>query len=124
MDAGSTFLRADSDKHLWIVISDPAKDAERVLLVNLTTLDDRKEKACVLHAGDHPWIRHESCANYADAVVSTVAKLLAAKDAGAIVLQQPVSAVVLTRLREGAMNSSRIALDKADILIDQRLVEP
>ena len=42
MDAGSTFLRSDSDKHLWILISDPAQDPQQVLIVNLTTLDDRK----------------------------------------------------------------------------------
>ena len=86
MDAGSTFLRSDSDKHLWILISDPAQDPQQVLIVNLTTLDDRKEKVCLLHVGDHPWIRHETCVNYADAVVTTVPKLLTAKDAGAIVL--------------------------------------
>jgi hypothetical protein len=26
MDAGTTFLRSDSDKHLWIIISDPKVD--------------------------------------------------------------------------------------------------
>jgi hypothetical protein len=124
MEAGTTFLRADSDKHLWIVISDPAVDPDQVLLVNLTTVDDRKEKVCLLHSGEHPWIRHETCVNYADAVVTTVTKLLAAKDAGAIVLQQPLSAAVLQRIREAAMDSTRISLDNADILINQRLVAP
>ena len=124
MDAGSTFLRSDSDKHLWILISDPAQDPQQVLIVNLTTLDDRKEKVCLLHVGDHPWIRHETCVNYADAVVTTVPKLLTAKDAGAIVLQQPFSATVLQRIREGAMDSARLSLDNAEILITQGLVSP
>ena len=34
MDAGTTFLRSDSDKHLWIIISDPKVDAENILIVN------------------------------------------------------------------------------------------
>jgi hypothetical protein len=28
LDAGTTFLRSDSDKHLWIIISDPKVDAD------------------------------------------------------------------------------------------------
>jgi hypothetical protein len=39
MDAGTTFLRSNSDKHLWIIISDPKVDAENILSVNLTSLD-------------------------------------------------------------------------------------
>ncbi len=39
MEGGDTFLRADNDKHLWIVISDPLADPENVLLVNSTSLD-------------------------------------------------------------------------------------
>jgi hypothetical protein len=71
MEACTTFLRADSDKHLWIVISDPTADPDQVLIVNLTTVDERKEQVCLLHGGEHPWIRHETCVNYADDVVTT-----------------------------------------------------
>ncbi|HLN28208.1 MAG TPA: hypothetical protein VK395_10735 [Gemmataceae bacterium] len=124
MDAGTTFLRSDSDKHLWIIVSDPRADAETILIVNLTSLDARKENVCVLHVGDHPWIRHDTCVNYADAVVTSLTKLFAAKDAGAIVLHDPISDVVLRRIREGAMKSARISLDYADILINQGLVQP
>jgi hypothetical protein len=124
MEAGTTFLRSDSDKHLWIIISDPKADAENILIVNLTSLDIRKENVCVLHVGDHPWVRHDTCVNYADAVVTSLPKLFAAKDAGAIVLHDPVSEVVLGRIREGAMNSTRISLDNADILMNQGLAQP
>jgi hypothetical protein len=44
MEAGTTFLRADNDRHLWILISDPAVDPDQVLIVNLTSVDERKEK--------------------------------------------------------------------------------
>jgi hypothetical protein len=72
MDAGTTFLRSDSDKHLWMTISDPKVDAENVLIVNLTSLDIRKENVCVLHVGDHSWVRHDTCVNYADAVITSL----------------------------------------------------
>jgi len=79
---------------------------------------------CVLHVGDYPWIRHDTCVNYADAVVTSLTKLFAAKDAGAIVLHDPISDVVLRHIRDGAMKSARISLDYADILINQGLVQP
>jgi hypothetical protein len=123
MDAGTTFLRADADKHLWVVLSDPALDPDNVLLVNLTTLDEHKERVCVLNRGDHPWIRHETCVNYGDSVITTLAKLNAALAGGALSVQAPLAPEILRKIRNGAMNSERMALDNADILINQELVE-
>jgi hypothetical protein len=123
MDAGTTFLRADADKHLWIVLSDPTKDPDNVLLVNLTTLDEHKERACVLNRGDHPWIRHESCVNYGDSVVTSLAKLNAALVGGALRVQAPMAPEILRKVRNGALDSERMPLDNADILINQGLVE-
>jgi hypothetical protein len=31
---------------------------KNVLIVDLTSLDVRKENVCILHVGDHPWVRH------------------------------------------------------------------
>jgi hypothetical protein len=123
MRCGDTFLRADSDKHLWIVLSDPNLDPENVLIVNLTSYDSRKESACILQSGDHQWITHQTCVNYEDAVVTTLAKLNAAKDAGAIRTNAKLSEQVLRRVLEGVLVSERITLEKADIVINQGLVD-
>jgi hypothetical protein len=124
MDAGTTFLLSAVDIHLWVIISDPLADPQNVLIVNLTSLDPRKEQACVLAVGDHPWIRHDTCVNYGDSQVTTLDKLLAAQNANALMIQSPVSPDILLRIREGAMNSTRMPLDNADILIRQGLVQP
>ena len=99
MNLGDTFLRTDSDKHLWIVLSDPQKDPDNVLLVNLTSSSRERERACVLNAGDHPWIKKETCVNYNDydAVVTSLAKLQMAKDGGALVLQPPLLPAILKK---------------------------
>jgi hypothetical protein len=70
MEAGDTFIRGDADQHLWVVVSDPAVDSANVLIVNLTSLDARKEKVCILREGDHPWVHHDTCVNYGDSVVT------------------------------------------------------
>jgi hypothetical protein len=58
MQSGDTFLipepGASYDSHLWIVLSNPADDETKVLIVNLTTWRKDKDQACVLVAGDHP----------------------------------------------------------------------
>lgn len=123
MDAGTTFLLSAVDIHLWVIISDPQMDPRNVLIVNLTSLDPRKEQACVLKVGDHPWIRHDTCINYGDSQVTTLDKLLAAQNASALNIQRPVSPDILRRIREGAMNSTKMPLDNADILIRQGLVQ-
>ncbi len=123
MEAGDTFIRGDADKHLWVVLSDPKIDRERVLVVNLTTLDARKEKACLLRRGEHSWISHDTCVNYGDAVVTTLASLNAAKDGGAIKMNTPLSPVVLKKIRDCALESERMSIENADILADQGLVD-
>ncbi|HKI20834.1 MAG TPA: hypothetical protein VKA15_23280 [Isosphaeraceae bacterium] len=124
MDAGTTFLLSAGDIHLWIIISDPKLDPQNVLIVNLTSLAPRKEQSCVLRAGDHPWVRHDTCVNYGDSKVTTLDKLVAARDANALMIQSPVGPDILQRMRESAMNSSKMPLDHAEILISQGLVQP
>ncbi len=121
MKAGDTFLRNDSDRHLWVVLSDPARDPSNVLLVNMTTLTGTKEKACILNAGDHPWITHETCINYADAIVGSLEKLLNAKDLGALAPQAPLDDAILRKIQIAAANSIHLEIEKFEILDNQGL---
>jgi len=34
---GQAFIGRDSGAHLWFILSDPAQDPDRVLIVNVTT---------------------------------------------------------------------------------------
>jgi hypothetical protein len=45
---------ASLDSHIWMVVYDPSKDPERVVIVNMTTWRADKDQACVLQVGDHP----------------------------------------------------------------------
>jgi len=122
MDAGTTFLLVARDIHLWIILSDPIIDPENVLIVNLTTLTPDKDQSCILRSGDHPWIRHHTCVNYQDSLVTSLKKLTEARDGGALIIQAPLDAAVLKKIREDSLNSTRMPLDNADILIRQNLV--
>jgi hypothetical protein len=127
MNAGDTFhipLPGTSlDSHLWVVISDPVKDANNVLIVNFTTWRSDSDPACILQASEHPFVHHETCVNYAGAKVVSVAQLTTLLQAGKMVNHAPVSNALLKRIRDGAGDSTRMAMDHANILIDQGLLE-
>jgi hypothetical protein len=65
---GQTFVnRAASDgsvlSHLWIIVSDPAKD-ENAVIANLTTMDPGTTDPCVVKPADHPFISRASVIAY------------------------------------------------------------
>ncbi len=126
MEAGTTFLAVDPQsrkEHLWVVLSDPSKDPEKVLIVSLTTPEAWKEQVCIVQQHEHNWFRYDSCVNYQDSRVTTLQLLYKAKDAGLLKLHDPMALDVLKRIRAGALLSVRMPLENADVLIEQALVE-
>ena len=110
MDAGTTFFLVEEQKtidtHLWVVVSDPHRFPEQVVIVSVTTLKEHKDQACPLKRGCHPCITHASCVAYNLAKVVSLAKLLECKDAGLLKLQEPVSSELLERIRNRAGDST------------------
>jgi hypothetical protein len=125
VQAGDAFLLGDKglEDHLWVILSDPTKDAQRVLLISLTTAAPHKESVCLIQAGEHPWVRHETCVAYDKAKVVSLDQLYALKNKGLIQLQAPVSAILLKRIRDSAADSVDLAIELADILSEQELVD-
>ncbi len=122
MEAGDTF-KFGSLPHLWVVISDPAKNPENVLFVNFST-DRGLDPSCILHPGDHRFVRRRTCVVYRRARVERNADLDCLLASGRLVLDDPVSGKVLERIRQGAAVSEFMPLGSLRILIDQGLVEP
>ena len=125
MKPGDTFFIRDRavDSHLWVILSDPDVDAERVVMVSMTTHESHKEDVCLLHVGDHPRVSHETCIAYDETRMTTLEQLRALTKGGHLVIQAPVSADVLKRIRDGVSLSSRIKFKYIEILIDQGIIE-
>jgi hypothetical protein len=68
MKAGDTFRPAENTVdqfiHLWVIISDPEQDPDEVLIVSLTEYHPKKDTACILGPGDHPFIHKKTCVAY------------------------------------------------------------
>jgi len=127
MKAGDTFRipqpGTSLDSHLWVVISDPSVASAEILLVNFTTLRADSDQACVLQPGEHPFVQHKTCVNYAGAKVVSKAAIDKLMKAGLLTAHASVSAALLKRIRDGAAASERMSLEHADMLIDQGLLD-
>jgi hypothetical protein len=125
LEAGDTFFLAGgaADRHLRVVVSNPAADPEHVLFVSITSYDVTKEDACLLDVGDHPFVKHKSCIAYGFAKDAPLATLLSLLSAGQLRMSDPVSEPLLERIRRGISLSRDIKQKYIDIMLDQGLLD-
>lgn len=112
------------DEHLWIVLSDPAKNSECILLVSVTTWRADKDSSCLIQRGEHPFVTRDSCSYYEDARAVKLAQLYPRKDAGLLKMRAPLSEALLVRVRYGAGVTSNLKMRYVQLLDDQGLTEP
>jgi len=126
MKAGDTFQPADGtvDKfvHLWVIISDPEQDSDQVLIVSLTEYYPKKDTACILGPGDHPFIHKRTCVAYDLANAPSLDDLVRARDNGDLIPNDPMRPDVLERIRKQSSFSTKMAPELWDILDRQGLV--
>ena len=125
MEAGDTFYLPDksADGHLWIVVSDPGRNPNRVLLVSMTSYDVSKEVACLIDAGEHPKVIHKTCISYKPARQTSLENLDRLRDSGYLKMQEPVSPELLQRIRRGVSYSRRIDLEHIELMEEQELLD-
>lgn len=74
MKLGDTFRFEDSSEdsgHLFVVISDPQRQPDKVLVTSVTTFHERvPDKSCAIEAGEHPQVQRRSCMFHDDTTMS------------------------------------------------------
>src|SRR5262245_1855895 len=95
--------------HLYVVISDPAKNAKEIALVNVTTIwpGVEHDKSCTFTGGEHRHIWKPSWVRYELGRIVPDSELQALLKARLIHLSDPVTPAVLKRIQEGALRSDR-----------------
>lgn len=110
---GDTFLLPKSAyevEHLWIVITDPEPDSNKAVCVNITSRNSFSETTVILKKGDHPFIKHESVINYADARELDLGKVYEVlntptRQRFAFGICDPCSPELLRRIQDGLLVS-------------------
>ena len=122
MNAGDTFIPARFDNHLWVIVSDPAKDVANVVISNFTTFDGTEEESCVVNNGEHPFVRHKTVVRYRDAKTVSANDLKTLVKKGQLKPHMPLSAEILDRVRQGAGQSDFLPEQCRKILSNQGLI--
>jgi len=125
MTEGNTFLfPKSSDDHLWAIISDPARNPHRVVVVTFFTFHDcdYEQNACVIYSGEHPFIKHATYVDFAAAFPTSDARLESLKTSGQLKLKKhDLSPALLAKIR-GAVSVSQIPLECEKALEAQGLL--
>lgn len=119
MNAGDTFFfQRPVDIHLWVIISDPNKNADKIVAVHFSSWEDRHDQSCILDAGEHPFIKHKSVVSYDRAQVLSANAIQRMMNAGHITSHAPISVQLLKKIRE-CMAGSRLKMGLVMLIGDQ-----
>jgi hypothetical protein len=128
LDIGSTFINKSTPKapsHLWIIISSPFGNPEKVIIVNLTTWRDQavelNDGSCIVNSGEHGFVKTKSYIYYREAKDPLIENLQKAMQAGLITPHESCSTDLLCKILLGAEKSPFTPLKVLQVLKDQEL---
>lgn len=100
-------LGAPLKPHLFFILTDPDPVTGTVIAAMVVTAKAHTDKTVTLHAGDHPFIRHESNVDFSVAGYIHPARLQRALAQGKCDIQPDIDAALLAKVRIGLLTSSR-----------------
>lgn len=111
------------DKHLHIMLSDPAQNPNEIVTANFTTWQADKDQSCIVEAEEHSFLRVRSCVDYRREKRISQAQYEQCLKSGDLVPRDPVSAALMKRILQGAANSPFLSLGNRQILVNQSLID-
>ena len=125
MNGGDAFrLVGVADRHTWVILSDPAQDPDRILIVSFTsyTAGVGMDASCVVDITEFSVLTNRSSVYYEDVREAPLAALQAIRQAGRLQTRSPVSAPLLRKIRDGAIVSPECKEKYKRFLRDQGIV--
>lgn len=123
---GEAFLIPDDDPdrvpHVWVIISDPQADSDRIVLVPMSSFEYYKDCSCRIDAGEHKSAKHESVIEYEHAEITTTQELHKRIKAHEVRRRDNFSKELISRIHEGAEATPHLRGECYDILQGQGLV--
>lgn len=112
------------DTHLLIVISDPSKNPDQLVLVTLTTWETHKDDSCILEPGDHPFVKHLTCVKYDSfsKILPFAAKIESLLSREKLKRRERLRPEILQKILEGASDTIFLTNRQLRILNEQELI--
>lgn len=127
---GDTFFTPEkpphSRRHLYVVVSDPTLNADKIVIVNFTTFraGKRHDPTCIVEARSHKHLPDPSYVYYAGAAALSTVQYEEAIRRQSFTPSVPVSAEILERVTAGFQASDEAPLGCVRILRDQGFFAP
>lgn len=106
--SGSTFIWHN---HLWVVVSEPVIDPQRVIVVSMSRVQPGCDMACLLQQGEHSFIREPTYMAYYLARTPSLTTLRELHKKGECIPHEDVSPEVLAQIIQGAIDSDEMPHD-------------
>lgn len=104
---GTLLAPSGPKDHLFIICNDTCK-LEANLIVNTSSFFSGCDDTCLLHDGDHDFVKHNSYVFYAKALVIKAVSLKSGFDRGILKPQTPLQDTVFERVIDGINRSPDI----------------
>ena len=106
MRIGEAFanLHPASPRHLWFFVAGPDRDGSMVAF-NFTSAKDGCDQTCVVQAGEHPFVAHQTVVAYRRGRLFSTKAYAAIKSLGCYEPWADLSAGLLLRIQQGAIAS-------------------
>lgn len=105
MNPGETFRGFDFENHLWIVVSNEVTGG-KIAVANVTSYrGSSSDSTCLIHPGEHPFVRHVTCVVYRPAYLADIDPLRRASEQRTLQRHTPLSGELLLRVQQGALSS-------------------
>ncbi|HUT85836.1 MAG TPA: hypothetical protein VMW66_03245 [Elusimicrobiales bacterium] len=92
-------------RHLWIILAKAKQNPEEAIIVNITTQRSDSDKTTILKPSEHPFIKHTSNVNFADARIANIKHLEKAVRKEIAIKKDPLSANLLNKIQKGLLKS-------------------
>lgn len=102
---------AKAIEHLWVIVAEIDTTANTAICVNVTSRRGHSDTTCILKAGDHRFVDHDSVINYSDAremPLDLVEQALLVRTTQFVCkLHDPCKPEVLARIQQGLLDSKQ-----------------
>lgn len=111
--------------HLFVLLCDPFGVPPQCLLASISTVRHNAyhDPACLLYAGDHPFVRHTSYVKYSTCRLIEAAKLESAVAAGTFKQHDMMNGAIVARILRACLSSRHTSQEIKDLIAAQGWVD-
>lgn len=111
-------------QHLFVIITEINPTTGDMIIVSISTVDsDRFDRTTIIHAGDHPFIKHDSYVRYQDARFYSSTQLMELYRLKKAVMLDDMPAPIMEKIISGVTRSNRTKFEISDYFLGKLLGE-